>query len=787
MTQSLNEFISSVRLAESYEQEKFLIATEQALVRASVRRGESNFRPRNVMKLLFLEILGQSNPWAQMEVLTLMSEEQFSFKRLGYIAGSILLDEAADLSVLVTQTLLKDLNNPNPNIQSLALAFIGNCGTPEVCREVATTVQKCIDSSFSHVLKRAGMAIIRIVRKNPDLAETFKNSVQKLLNHTNHGVVLSGMNAVISLIQVEPRLSKLWGQFAGPFTRILKALATSRGTREFSYGVFNDPYMQIKAMHALALLKKPSEELDTVLQSIISSTECRRNTGRALLYQAVELVVAVSQNDSLRGLAFNQVGRLLSLKDPNVLYSALSVFARVLYTERDIIKRDSSDTVALQRYKKHIVRCLDHRDPSIRRRALDVISALIDEKNVETLIPEIITFIRLADSDFRSELIVKIYYAAQRFGKSKLWNFDIVHQILVDNGNYVSQEIITDFCDMILKNPDIQQHTVSQLLASMLQFTDNQSLLQVASFCIGEFAVEDNGAIDGLKQIVSLPQTKNETKFYIITALGKLSTRLNRRQEVIETMQNLSSSNNIEVQQRAGEMLNILQMDGFCEEFLAPLQSSTENEAASKPKAATITAPSNADAADALLINIAGGAPPQQAAKNDIDLLGLGSPSPAPSQPVSAPSNPLQELLAAPPVQQAAPQQAAQPQQVRRPPPQGAVQIWMHSDFEVYAQSQKNPANPNQFAIKLTVISKIPKELTGFKLDFKTSPGWKLQVGQVSGQLLEPAGGNFITYMLFMQKVQAMPALFYIRVNYNYGAQPCTHVQEIKAMDQLLV
>ena len=801
MTQPLNEFISTIRLAESIEQERFLIATEQAHIRAYLRNCDSTIRPRIIMKLLFLEILGHNNAWCQMEVLTLMSEEQFSFKRLGYIAGAILLDETSDLTVLVTQTLLKDLQSNDPNIQCLALAFIANVGSPEVCRAVAATVQKTIETQNSAVMKRAGMAIVHIVRNNPDLAETFKNSVQKLLNHTNHGVVLSGMNMVISLIQVEPRLAKLWSQFAGPFTRILKSLSTTRGTREFTYGVFNDPYMQIKAMLALTLLKKPSDELDSILQSIVSSTETRRNTGRAVLYQAVELVVAVSQTPSLRGLAFNQVGRLLSMKDPNVLYSALSVFARVLYTERDIINRGSVDTQALQRYKKHIVRCLDHRDPSIRRRALDVVSALIDENNVETLVPEIITFVRLADNDFRCELITKIYAATQRFAPNKEWNFDTVHQLLVDSGNYVSAEIITDFCDFITKSPEIQQHAVKQLTASMIQFTDNQALMQVSAYVVGEFAMADNGAFDNLKQIVALPQTTNETKFYIIMAIGKLAARLGKRQEAAELMDQLRTSNDIEVQQRAGEVGNILRLDGLCEEFLAPV-STPSSEEAPHPTAITTMGGGKQENLDAMLIDVVGGgsSTPANTAQNAVaDLLGTGAPAAAPQQQqaphddlldILGPSKPATtstainaaaDLLSMPPAQ---PQQQQQQQapMAPLPPPPGMSEVMKTNDFVIYGQTKANPQNPQQIALRIVVISHAPKELTEFKLEYNIARGWKLMVQPPDGNKLAPVGGKPISQTLFLLNEVGAPFGLQIRTNYRYGSQPLTETGTLRML-----
>jgi len=756
MTQPLNEFISSIRLSESIEQERFLIATEQAHIRAYLRKCDPLIRPRVICKLVFLEIIGQNPAWGQMEAMTLMCDDQFSFKRIGYIGASVLLDETTELTVLVTQTLLKDLSSTDPNIQSLALAFISNVGSPEVCRACASAVQKTIDSNNASVMKRAGMAIVRIVRKNPDLAETFKNSVQKLLNHTNHGVVLSGMNMVISLIDVEPRLSKLWSQFAGPFTRILKSLSNSRGTREYSFGVFNDPYMQMKAMHALSLLKKPTEELDGILQSIISSTETRRNTGRALLYQAVELVVAVSTNTSLRGLAFNQVGRLLSMKDPNVLYSALSVFARVLYTEREIINRGSVDTQALQRYKKQIVRCLDHRDPSVRRRALDVISALIDENNVESLIPEIITFIRLADSDFRMELISKIYSAVQRFAPSKEWNFDTVHQILVDSGNYVSADIIKDFCDLIARTPEIQPHAVKQLLSSLLQFSDNQSLMQISAFVIGEFANSNDGAFDILKQIIFLPQTANETKFYVIMALGKLSVRIGNKEEAIALMTQLSTSNNLEVQQRAGEMKNILSMDDYCDEFLAPI-SVGNNEESQNKLAAPVVIKEKPDDVDDLL------------------LIAMDTPSTKP--PTTKKPVPVESLLGGIPTQ--VPPAAPKPAEVKAP---NLPELLKMPDFIIYGQSKPNPSNPQQIALKLFIAGTGNKPLNEFKIEFQPSHGWKIMAQPADSTVLEAAGGKPISQLLYLLNQTQAPFAIQIKASYRYGSQPITETGVIREL-----
>jgi hypothetical protein len=66
------------------------------------------------------------------------------------------------------------------------------------------------------------MATVRIIRISPDLSESYKNAVQALLNSSNHGAVISGMNLVIAMIEGEPQFVWMWAQFAGPFTNIFQ-------------------------------------------------------------------------------------------------------------------------------------------------------------------------------------------------------------------------------------------------------------------------------------------------------------------------------------------------------------------------------------------------------------------------------------------------------------------------------------------------------------------------------------------------------------------------------------
>jgi len=77
--------------------------------------------------------------------------------------------------------------------------------------------------------------------------------------------------------------------------------------------------------------------------------------------------MAVESIGGLRVLAVNILGRFLSNKDNNIRYVALNTLARVV----------GVDAQAVQRHRTTIVECVRDADISIRRRALELVYALV--------------------------------------------------------------------------------------------------------------------------------------------------------------------------------------------------------------------------------------------------------------------------------------------------------------------------------------------------------------------------------------------------------------------------
>lgn len=90
----------------------------------------------------------------------------------------------------------------------------------------------------------------------------------------------------------------------------------------------------------------------------------------------------------------------------------------------------SIDTNAVQRHRNIILDCLRDGDISIRRRALELSYALINEQNVRILIRELLAFLEVADDEFKLGMTTQISLAAERFAPNKRWHIDSVLRVL---------------------------------------------------------------------------------------------------------------------------------------------------------------------------------------------------------------------------------------------------------------------------------------------------------------------------------------------------------------------
>jgi hypothetical protein len=238
------DLIRAVRACKTAAEEREVIAKECASIRTAIKDEENPYRHRNVAKLLFVHMLGYPTHFGQMECLKLIASHKFPEKRIGYLGLMLLLDEETEVLMLVTNSLKNDLNHANQFIVGQALCALGDIGSPDMCRDLASEVEKLLSSNNQYIRKKACLALLRIVRKCPDFLEHYLERIPTLLSDRSHGVLVGTLALMIEISEASPAVVVHMRRHTQQLVRMLKNLVLSGYAPEHDVSGLTDPFLQ---------------------------------------------------------------------------------------------------------------------------------------------------------------------------------------------------------------------------------------------------------------------------------------------------------------------------------------------------------------------------------------------------------------------------------------------------------------------------------------------------------------------------------------------------------------
>ena len=622
------------------------------MIRTAIKEEDEQFRHRNVAKLLFIHMLGYPTHFGQMECLKLISASGFPEKRIGYLGLTLLLTEQTEVLTLVTNSLKVDLTNSNQYIQALSLIAIGNLATQDMARDLASDVEKLLRSNNSYLRKKAALATIRLLKKEPDLIEHMSERIISLLKDRAHGVLITGLQLMIDVLDLLPDWKSELVKLVPSLVRLLRNFISMGFSPEYDVAGIADPFMQVKILHLLRLLGKGNEEasdlMNDVLAQVATNTETTKNAGNAILYECVQTVMEVESDASLRVLAVNILGRFLLNRDNNIRYVALNSLSKVV----------SEDLSAVQRHRNTIVECLKDPDISIRQRALELVFQLVNDQNVVALTTELLNYLVVAPADSKASLVSKIILILEKYSSGKKWRVDTIITMLSVAGGLTDESVTRTAIIFIAQSEGLQSYAAHRLYRSLLEDSSQLGLLQVAIWCIGEYgsqlvadcpapdpgsssypAISETEVINLLDKSARLHNVDNSTRAMVLNALMKLSVRFGgaSKERIAKLMVPFQTSMFLELQQRSteyGVLLNT-QWDGLRREVLDKMP--VLDEAALRRRRAAFDENTFSDDSKSLspkpssgaVSSLAGPAPANQLDLNNIFGGGVSSAGPA--------------------------------------------------------------------------------------------------------------------------------------------------------------
>ncbi|XP_010320597.1 AP-1 complex subunit gamma-2-like isoform X1 [Solanum lycopersicum] len=649
----LRDMIRAIRASKTAAEERAVVRKECAAIRAAISDNDHDYRHRNLAKLMFIHMLGYPTHFGQMECLKLIASPGFPEKRIGYLGLMLLLDERQEVLMLVTNSIKQDLNHTNQYIVGLALCALGNIGSAEMARDLAPEVERLLKFRDPNIRKKAALCSIRIIKKVPDLAENFIHAAASLLSEKHHGVLITGVQLCIDLCKISTEaLEHFRKKCTDGLVKLMRDLANSPYAPEYDISGITDPFLQIRLLRLLRSLGKDdadaSDTMNDILAQVATKTESNKNAGNAILYECVAAIMSVEDNGGLRVLAINILGRFLSNRDNNIRYVALNMLMKAL----------AVDSQAVQRHRTTILECVKDSDPSIRKRAVELVYLLVNESNVKPMTKELIEYLEASDPEFRGDLTAKICSIVEKFSPEKIWYIDQMLKVLSEAGNDVKDEAWHSLIVVITNASNLHGYAVRSLYRSVQAAGEQETLVRVAIWCIGEYGdmlvnnagrldieepltVTESDAVDVLETSFKSHSFDLTTRAMCLIALLKLSSRFPTcSQRINDIIVQYKGSFVLELQQRAIEFNSIIARHQNIRPSLVERMPVLDEATHSGRKAGSV--PAAVSTSQGVSVNLPNGVAKPSAAPL-VDLLDLSSDDvPAPS---SSGGDFLQDLL----------------------------------------------------------------------------------------------------------------------------------------------
>ncbi|KAI0778814.1 Ap3d1 protein [Trametes elegans] len=369
---TLQDLIRGLR-ANKQDESKFI---SQAVdeIRREIKSKDMEIKAAAVLKLTYLHMLGYDMSWASFHVVEVMSAPRIHLKTIGYLAAAQSFQQDTDVLMLTTNLLKKDLGS-KPEDVAIALNGLSHIVTPELGRDLAPELIAMLNHSRPHIRKRAVLALYKAIIKYPDILPQCMSRLRDKLDDPDDGVVAATVNVICELVHRNPR------DYLPLAPQLFHLLTTS-----------SNNWMLIKIIKLFGTLTPYEPRLVKKLQppitDLISTT-----SAISLLYECVRTCII---GGMLHGHAGNQLARtcvtklagFLQDRDQNLKYISLLAMVKIVPTHPELVAE----------YQDMILSSVNDEDISIRMRALDLVSAMVSRHNLQPIVQQLLSHLVKVES-----------------------------------------------------------------------------------------------------------------------------------------------------------------------------------------------------------------------------------------------------------------------------------------------------------------------------------------------------------------------------------------------------
>merc|ERR1740127_82538 len=270
------------------------------------------------------------------------------------------------------------------------------------------------------------------------------------------------------------------------------------------------------------------------------------------------------------------LGAFISSTDANIRYLGLETMAR-LATNMDTFEH-------LERYKNLILEKMHEPDISIRRQALNLLYALCRPENWQQIVDELLEILSSSDQLLQEELVLKIAILAEKNAPNFRWYVDVVFRMLEsapdsvgDDVWYRVVQVVTGFEDgqNDQEKAALQRHAAGKAFQNLSAQFPHETLVKLGAYLIGEFGHHLPDSVAPRTKFEALHKHYNsvssQAKALLLLAMVKLlnANPQELRQDVFAFLEDILDQQDVELQQRACELMQLTKDEDLFENVLS--------------------------------------------------------------------------------------------------------------------------------------------------------------------------------------------------------------------------
>ena len=346
--------------------------------RREIRTQDMDLKATALLKLTYLEMFGHDMSWASFNVLEVMSSQKYPQKRVGYLAAVQSFRPDTEVLMLAENQLKKDLASPIPPTISLPLVAIPHVISAPMANSLLSDLLPRLSHSHPIIRKKTIVTLYRLALVYPEtLRPAWPKLKERLMDSNEDSTVTAAVvNVVCELGWRRPQ------DFLSLAPRLFDLLVEG-----------SNNWMAIKIIKLFAtltpleprLVKKLLPPLTTIIKTTVAMS---------LLYECINGIIVsgiltnasgTTEGDEIARLCVSKLRGMLALEgDRNIKYVALLAFERIAELHPYLVSL----------HQDVILDCIDDPDLSIRLRALDLASNMVNAQNLEMIVERLMRQLR---------------------------------------------------------------------------------------------------------------------------------------------------------------------------------------------------------------------------------------------------------------------------------------------------------------------------------------------------------------------------------------------------------